>query len=88
VLFKGFSGNCGGVAYPMLHHYVNRTDLCIPKCGSDILFSKVRYIRLVVGMNKTQLFFSCRCRPKFLWQFFKIYVSRILKFGKIYRISS
>jgi len=34
-----FSGKCTGVAFPVHHHYVNRTGECVPKCGKQILFS-------------------------------------------------
>jgi len=37
---QGFSGKCTGVAFPVHHHYVNRTDECVPRCGADILFDK------------------------------------------------
>ena len=39
-LFQGFSGKCTGVAFPVHHHYVNRTGECVPLCGADILFDK------------------------------------------------
>jgi hypothetical protein len=32
------SGQCTGVAFPVHHHYLNRTGECVPKCGADILF--------------------------------------------------
>jgi len=37
---QGFSGKCTGVAFPVHHHYVNRTGECVPLCGADILFDK------------------------------------------------
>jgi len=33
---QGFSGKCAGVNL----YYLNRTDSCIPKCGTDVLFSQ------------------------------------------------
>ena len=37
---KGFSDKCSDVAYPGYYHYVNRTQECVPQCGSDILYEK------------------------------------------------
>ena len=37
---KADSGKCSRVAWPGHHHYVNRTEQCVPKCGVNILFSK------------------------------------------------
>ena len=37
---KGFSDKCSDVAYPGYYHYVNRTEECVPQCGSDILYEK------------------------------------------------
>jgi len=33
-------GKCTGVAFPVHHHYVNRTGECVPQCGKQILFSE------------------------------------------------
>jgi len=35
---KGYSGTCSDMKYSMNYHYLNRTDQCIPKCGTDIIF--------------------------------------------------
>jgi len=35
---KGYQGRCTQVAFPVQHHYLNRTGVCVPRCGENILF--------------------------------------------------
>ena len=35
---KGYQGKCTQVAFPVQHHFLNRTGECVPRCGENILF--------------------------------------------------